>query len=347
MKKITVGWTILLGLSLVLSACKPAAPASPTATQMDANAVFTAAAQTAQAKMTEIAALTPTPVPATATNTPAPATATPQATTPAAQTPSPTTGGSGSGSTAGDKAQFAADITVPDGTRFSPGQSFTKTWQLKNVGTTTWTTDYSFAFVSGEKMGAPVSVKVPAQTAPGATVDISVSMVAPSNTGTYRGYWRMINAGGQFFDVSVYVDIVVISGTPGTGTPGTPTATLGAGTPSATAAATSTASAGGGGVSNVSLNVDNASVTGACPHTYVFTAQFNLDQPATVTYQLEAETGFAITLPAPVTTALPAGNQTITYNLEFNAGLTGSARFHITSPANLTSNKVDFTLKCQ
>ncbi|HEX7973190.1 MAG TPA: NBR1-Ig-like domain-containing protein [Anaerolineales bacterium] len=353
MKKISVLWTILLGLSLILSACRPAAPVSPTPTLMDANAVFTAAAQTAQAKMTEIAAITPTPIPATATSTPAPATATSQATTPPAVTPSSTS--SSSGSAAGDKAQFAADISVPDGTRFSPGQSFTKTWQLKNVGTTTWTTSYSFAYVSGEKMGAPASVKVPKETAPGGTVELSVDMVAPSNTGTYRGYWRMINANGQFFDVSVYVDIVVISGTPGTGTPstgtpgtGTPTATTAAGTPGTPAATSSpTASAGSGGISNVTFSVDNASFTGSCPHTYVFTAQFTLDQPTTVTYQLEAETGFAITLPAPVTTALPAGIQTLTYNLAFNAALNGTARLHITAPADLASNKVDFSLKCQ
>ena len=34
-----------------------------------------------------------------------------------------------------DKAQFIADVTVRDGTIMSPGQTFTKTWRLKNVGT--------------------------------------------------------------------------------------------------------------------------------------------------------------------------------------------------------------------
>ena len=31
-----------------------------------------------------------------------------------------------------DRAQFLADVTVPDGTRFDPGQAFTKTWKLRN-----------------------------------------------------------------------------------------------------------------------------------------------------------------------------------------------------------------------
>ena len=34
-----------------------------------------------------------------------------------------------------DRAQFIADVTVPDGTNFVPGATFTKTWRLRNVGT--------------------------------------------------------------------------------------------------------------------------------------------------------------------------------------------------------------------
>ena len=33
-----------------------------------------------------------------------------------------------------DWAGFIADVTVPDGTAFSPGATFTKTWRLKNIG---------------------------------------------------------------------------------------------------------------------------------------------------------------------------------------------------------------------
>jgi hypothetical protein len=36
-----------------------------------------------------------------------------------------------------DKAVFVADVTVPDGTSFSPGFQFTKVWRLRNVGTCT------------------------------------------------------------------------------------------------------------------------------------------------------------------------------------------------------------------
>ncbi len=98
-----------------------------------------------------------------------------------------------------DSAQFVADITVPDGTNFAPGTAFTKTWRVKNVGTCTWSTSYSAVYVSGEKMGAPASVNLPNNVAPGQTVDITVQLTAPSSAGTYRGYWQLRNAGGVLF----------------------------------------------------------------------------------------------------------------------------------------------------
>jgi len=37
--------------------------------------------------------------------------------------------------TCSDWAQFIADVTEPDGTRYDPGATFTKTWRLRNIGT--------------------------------------------------------------------------------------------------------------------------------------------------------------------------------------------------------------------
>ncbi|HTX92593.1 MAG TPA: NBR1-Ig-like domain-containing protein [Anaerolineales bacterium] len=103
--------------------------------------------------------------------------------------------------TACDWAQFVSDVTVPDGTGFAPGTTFVKTWRLKNIGTCTWTTSYTVVFANGSLMGAPASVNLPASVAPGATVDISVNMTAPSAPGTYVGYWKLRNASGGIFGV--------------------------------------------------------------------------------------------------------------------------------------------------
>ncbi|HEU0294195.1 MAG TPA: NBR1-Ig-like domain-containing protein [Anaerolineales bacterium] len=100
-----------------------------------------------------------------------------------------------------DKAQFIADINIPDGTVFSPGASFTKTWRLKNVGSCVWTTSYRIVFFSGEQMNAPSSSHLPVNVPPGQTVDISVSMTAPLVAGSYRSYWMFQNASGALFGI--------------------------------------------------------------------------------------------------------------------------------------------------
>ena len=131
-----------------------------------------------------------------------------------------------------DRAQFIADVTVPDGTTFGPGVIFNKTWRLKNIGTCTWT-NYSLIFDSGEKMSGPDSALIPTSVAPGQTVDITISLTAPSTIGTKRGYWKLKNntgipfgigsAGTKSFWVEIYVSGAGV--TPGTPvTPATPIA---------------------------------------------------------------------------------------------------------------------------
>jgi photosystem II stability/assembly factor-like uncharacterized protein len=100
-----------------------------------------------------------------------------------------------------DRASFVTDVNIPDGTTFSPGAGFSKTWRLKNSGTCTWTTSYKLTYYSGEQMGAPTSVNMPWTIYPGQTVDVTVNMVAPNSVGTYRGYWILTNANGQFFGI--------------------------------------------------------------------------------------------------------------------------------------------------
>jgi len=126
-----------------------------------------------------------------------------------------------------DRAQFISDVTVPDGTTFQPNVTFSKTWRLKNVGTCTWT-NYSLMFDSGEKMGGPDSALIPTSVAPGQTVDITISLTAPSVANTYRGYWKLKNNTGIPFGIgtggtkSFWVEIRV-SGTAVTpSTPSTP-----------------------------------------------------------------------------------------------------------------------------
>jgi hypothetical protein len=125
-----------------------------------------------------------------------------------------------------DQAQFIMDVTIPDGTTLAPDSAFVKTWRLKNIGSCTWNTSYSLVYVRGEKLGAQTTLNLPASVAPGATIDISVNMTTPSQSGAYRGYWMLRNANGILFGLGstaskpFWVDIKVsASSTPVPPTP--------------------------------------------------------------------------------------------------------------------------------
>lgn len=96
-------------------------------------------------------------------------------------------------------AQFVQDISFPDETRVKPLQRFTKTWQFKNVGTCTWTPEYSLVYVWGDKL-APVDAMPIGQTVePGKTVNISVSLVAPKLENFYQCNWMFQDPHGETF----------------------------------------------------------------------------------------------------------------------------------------------------
>ncbi len=107
-----------------------------------------------------------------------------------------------------DAVTFLIDLTLPDGTVVSPGQSLHKVWRVRNTGTSTWDSGYELVFVGGDQMSAPDSVPVPT-TAPGATADVAVDMIAPSAPGTYVGYWQLRNDQGVFFGPRLWIKIQV------------------------------------------------------------------------------------------------------------------------------------------
>jgi TolB protein len=110
-------------------------------------------------------------------------------------------------------ASYVADVTIPDDTELAPGTAFVKTWRIRNSGTCDWGSGFTLAFVSGDHMGGPSSVAVPATVA-GSTADVSVNLTAPSAPGTYRGNWRVRSDEGVAFGSTIYVRIVVPAPTP-------------------------------------------------------------------------------------------------------------------------------------
>ncbi len=73
---------------------------------------------------------------------------------------------------------FVTDVTVPDGTAITAGQTFNKIWRVLNNGSCAWGNGYTFTYIGGDLMGASSAIAVP-NTPPGATADLLVPMTAP------------------------------------------------------------------------------------------------------------------------------------------------------------------------
>ena len=268
---------VLLTISLLLTACNlPNSPASPTPLSVDA--IFTAAAQTVEAQLTSSAPAATLAPPATAIppTVEIPTSAAPTLPAVATQPPAPTIAPAATQTC--DKADFVADVTITDGTEIAAGTAFTKTWRVKNSGTCAWTTSYQLVFASGTQMGAPAAISFPSAVAPGQTMDISVSMVAPTTPNTYTGNWKLRNAAGQNFS-SIYVMIKV---------PG---------------------SSGGGGAAFAVTSVVMSS-GGSCG-AFTINAAITTNGPGSVTYKWIRSDGGTDTAVHPAVIFSAAGTQTV------------------------------------
>jgi tetratricopeptide (TPR) repeat protein len=97
------------------------------------------------------------------------------------------------------RVEFVADVTIPDGTVVDAGESFTKIWRVRNDSAVTWE-GYRLREMAGgawinDNFATSVDQPVP-DTAPGDTVDIELVITAPAQTGSYTGYWQIVNADG-------------------------------------------------------------------------------------------------------------------------------------------------------
>jgi len=219
----TIIFILLAGALLVSCGGQP--PASPTP---DINALLTQSIGTLSASFF----LTQTAVMPTATNTPLPsptalptntALALPSPLPSATQgyfataivypsvtgtvytlTPDPSSLGYGCNNLA-----LIRDVTIPEGTEISPGEKFTKTWQVANTGTCDWLFGYRLVPVSGTKLSQePISLNN-APVPPKEWRQISVAMTAPKDAGTYTQNWQLSDGAGHTFGALLSVKIVV------------------------------------------------------------------------------------------------------------------------------------------
>ena len=155
----------------------------------------TLAAETVQVRPP---ALQTTTAPPTAEATAAPTATIGPVLLPATSTPLPTL----PGKVPCNLAKFVTDVSVPDGTNFSPGAEVKKTWRLMNTGACPWTVEY-VVVVAGEndwmKPGPLEGIKT--QVLPGQEGDITVTLQAPSEPGAYRLNFMLMAPSGELFGI--------------------------------------------------------------------------------------------------------------------------------------------------
>jgi hypothetical protein len=113
--------------------------------------------------------------------------------------------------------------TIPAGTSIAAGQSFSKSWMIKNTGSTTWDSTAKLKWLSGANLSHHSAVSVVGSVATGDITTFSVAMTGPVAAGSYREDWQLLDGSGAIIPVSgsntVSASIVVASNATAPGAP--------------------------------------------------------------------------------------------------------------------------------
>jgi hypothetical protein len=210
-------------------------------------------------------------------------------------------------------AQFVRE-TVKDNTVFEPGETFTKTWRLKNVGTCTWNTGYDFVFASGDRMSGAKVTDLDQRVRPGEYVDLEVDLKAPSSPDTYTGYWKLRSDDGYDF-AQVYVQIKVKKAF---------------------------------AVKSVDLSADPSSYSGDCSSAITFDISADITSSAAgkVTYYWERSDGLNTSTKS--VTFDSSGTKTVTYEWQIDTPVTDtySISLYVDSPNHQEFGPLDIPVEC-
>jgi len=212
-----------------------------------------------------------------------------------------------------NRAVFVSE-TIPDDSEFEGGQSFTKSWTLRNEGTCTWNTKYRLVFESGDAMGGPAAVNLNKNVTPNEEITIEVPQKAPANPGTYTGFWRMQAEDNEKF-TQVYVRIKVKEPF--------------------------------FAVNKVATNLANVNA-GSCPYTYAVEISITASGAGTVTYNTETSDG--ATSPIQSVKFNEAGTKKVSVNWS-GLGVGGATtpywmRVYIEKPNNQWFGPYNFNVTC-
>lgn len=102
-----------------------------------------------------------------------------------------------------DNASFVSE-TYPDYSILKPGESFIKSFEIKNIGTTTWAASYALVLdqtQSSDALSSPSQINLDQETPPDGKITFKIPLVAPTVPGTYTTYWSLKNDCGETIPV--------------------------------------------------------------------------------------------------------------------------------------------------
>ena len=206
--------------------------------------------------------------------------------------------------------------TIPDGTVYQAGDTFTKSWTIRNAGDCDWTTDYKFVFEQGDQMNGLTSMNLPSVIEPGEKITFQIDLTAPGTDGDYSGVWRLKAADGEKMGI-YWVKITV-------GPTGPPPAAF--------------------AVTSVTFSTAASPIDLICPDNVPVTAQITTNAAGPVGYYWEDNTGaFSIIETLDYNAA---GTMEVQYDVMVTVSGDHWAKLYIQEPNNQWFGPKEFNVVC-
>lgn len=206
-----------------------------------------------------------------------------------------------------------AGENVPDGTQFDAGDTFTKTWKVRNIGACAWNKDYRLVFEEGDRMGGEKSQDLEHTVQPGDEITLSVDLTAPDDDGEYTGVWRLTSDTGEKLG-KYWVNIFV-------GNPPGPFA-----------------------VTSVTFYMPHTTIDTGCPNDLNVKAEITANGAGKVTYKWKDSEGGTSSTKSH--TFDEAGKKIVEYNVHATSSGDYWAKLYIDSPNHQWFGPIDFHVNC-
>jgi len=214
-----------------------------------------------------------------------------------------------------NQSKFVSE-TIPDGSIYQSGETFTKTWVIRNNGTCDWTTDYRFVFEEGDQMNGPSSMKLDHVVEPGDTYSFEINLTAPASNGDYTGVWRIKSDDGDNLG-KYWVKITV-------GPAGPPPAAF--------------------AVTSVTFYMPHLSIDMGCPGDVVISSEITTSAAGVVTMKWEDSN--ACPLPTKSINFASAESKIIQHTMNITATGDYWAKVYIDSPNHQYFGPINFHANC-